>query len=409
MKRLLGVTLGVLTAIGGFVDIGDLVTNALVGARFGMHLAWVVVTGVIGIIVFAEMSGRIAAVSGRPTFDLIRERMGPRTGLVALIGSFLVTVLTMTAELGGVALAVELTVGITYVVFVPIVALLVWFVIWRVKFNTLETTFGLLGLALIAFAVAVWVADPDWSAMWQQVSSPRPTQTEDWPTYWYYAVALFGAAMTPYEVFFFSSGGVEEKWTQRDLSTERVNVFLGFPLGGALSLSIAALATITLLPLGVEVDSLSQTVLPIASVLGTAGLIVVLIGVFGAIFGAALETALASGYAISQYFGWQWGKLVQPRQAPLFHGLVILTLLGGAMLLLTGVDPIKVTEYSVVFSAVALPLTYLPILIVANDPDYLRDKVNRGWTNLLAVFYLGLVVLASLAAIPLMLWTKAGQ
>jgi hypothetical protein len=57
VKRLLSVALGVLTAIGGFVDIGDLVTNAWSGARFGLSLAWVVVVGVLGIIVFAEMSG----------------------------------------------------------------------------------------------------------------------------------------------------------------------------------------------------------------------------------------------------------------------------------------------------------------------------------------------------------------
>ena len=73
MKKYLAVTLGILTAIGGFVDIGDLVTNALVGARFGMSLTWAVVVGVIGIVVFAEMSGRIAAVSGRPVFDLVRR------------------------------------------------------------------------------------------------------------------------------------------------------------------------------------------------------------------------------------------------------------------------------------------------------------------------------------------------
>ena len=35
MKKLFAVALGILTAIGGFVDIGDLVTNAQVGARFG--------------------------------------------------------------------------------------------------------------------------------------------------------------------------------------------------------------------------------------------------------------------------------------------------------------------------------------------------------------------------------------
>jgi uncharacterized membrane protein HdeD (DUF308 family) len=56
VKRLVEITLGILTAIGGFVDIGDLVANAETGARFRLGLAWVVVVGVVGIIVFAEMS-----------------------------------------------------------------------------------------------------------------------------------------------------------------------------------------------------------------------------------------------------------------------------------------------------------------------------------------------------------------
>ena len=77
MKKLLALTLGILTAVGGFVDIGDLVANSATGARFGLRLAWVVVVGVIGIMLFAEMSGRVAAISGRPVFDLVRERLGP--------------------------------------------------------------------------------------------------------------------------------------------------------------------------------------------------------------------------------------------------------------------------------------------------------------------------------------------
>ena len=48
--------------------------------------------------------------------------------------------------------------------------------------------------------------------------------------------------------------------------------------------------------------------------------------------------------------------------------MIICLVVASAAVLITGVDPILVTEYSVVFSAIALPLTYLPILIVANDP-----------------------------------------
>jgi manganese transport protein len=409
MKKIFAVALGVLTAIGGFVDIGDLVTNALVGSRFGMSLAWVVVVGVLGICVFAEMSGRVAAVSGRATFDLIRERLGPRVGLANLLASMGVTFLTFIAEIGGVALALELTTSVNEFLWVPLVGAAVWLVLWRVKFSAVENTFGMMGLALIVFAVAVWQLGPDWHALWVQVRTPKPSAEENWGTYSYYAVALFGAAMTPYEVFFFSSGGVEEQWTEKSLRTMRSNVFIGFPLGGILSLAIAATATLVFLPAGIQVDTLAQVALPVAVALGKIGLAVVLLGIFAATFGAACETGLSVGYSLAQYFGWQWGKFVRPRQAARFHVVLLLSTIAAVGVLLTTVDPIKVTEYSVVFSAIALPLTYFPILVVANDPDYMGTHVNGRFANALGTVYLVLVLVASIAAIPLMLLTKAGQ
>jgi Mn2+/Fe2+ NRAMP family transporter len=409
VKSLLKVFLGVLTAIGGFVDIGDLVANALVGARFGLSLAWVVGVGVIGICVFAEMSGRVAAVTGRGTFDLVRERLGVRTGLVNLVASMLVTFLTLAAEVGGVALALELATSVNYLLFVPMVGFLVWIVIWRMPFEKMERLFGLMGLALLVFAVAVWQLGPDWGQLAHEATHPALPDGEGHPTYWYYAIALFGAAMTPYEVFFFSSGAVEEKWTRKDLRTERVNVFVGFPLGGLLSLAIAASAALVLLPQGIGVDRLDQMTLPIVLSLGKVGLAFAIIGFIGATFGAALETALSTGYSLSQYFGWSWGKFVAPAKAARFHAAVLVALFCGVALILTTIDPIKVTEYSIVFSAVALPLTYFPILVVANDRGYMGESVNGKVGNALASFYLVLLTVVALAAIPLMIATKAGQ
>ncbi len=134
-----------------FVDIGDLVTNAQVGARFGLSLAWVVIVGIVGICVFAEMSGRVAAVSGRAVFDLVRERLGPRMGMVNLFGSMAVTLLTFVAEIGGVALSLELVSSVNEVLLVPFVAFLVWAVLWRARFSVMETVLRLLGLALVVF------------------------------------------------------------------------------------------------------------------------------------------------------------------------------------------------------------------------------------------------------------------
>lgn len=75
---------------------------------------------------------------------------------------------------------------------------------------------------------------------------------------------------------------------------------------------------------------------------------------------------------------------------------------------MTGVDPVQVTEIAVVFSAIALPLTYLPILVVANDPSYMGDRVNGRVLNGVAMVYLVIVLVASVAGIPLMIITGAG-
>ncbi|MCW2765493.1 MAG: natural resistance-associated macrophage protein [Nocardioides sp.] len=409
MKRYLAVALGILTAIGGFVDIGDLVTNAQVGARFGMSLAWVVIVGVLGICVFAEMSGRIAAVSGRATFDLVRERLGPRVGLLNLLGSMGVTFLTFIAEIGGVALSLQLVSSVNELLIVPLVGLLVWLLLWRAKFSAIENVLGLLGLALVVFAVALWQLGPDWGALAHQAATADKPGGESWTVYSYYAVALFGAAMTPYEVFFFSSGGVEEGWSREDIPVMRANVLIGFPLGGLLSLAIAGSTAMVFGPVGITVDTLGQVGLPIAVALGKIGVAVALVGFTAATFGAACETGLSVGYSIAQYFGAQWGKYVRPSEAAAFHLVLMVSTLLATAVLLAKVDPILVTEFSVVFSAVALPLTYFPILVVANDPDYLGEHVNGPVANLLGSIYLVLICVAAAVAVPLMIVTRMGQ
>jgi Mn2+/Fe2+ NRAMP family transporter len=408
VKRLVEITLGILTAIGGFVDIGDLVANAETGARFRLSLAWAVIVGVIGIVIYAEMAGRVTAVSGRAVFDLVRERLGARVALANLLASSFINFLTLTAEIAGVALALELATSVNYLLWIPLVALLVWLVIWRVRFETMERVFGLMGLALIVLGVAVWRLHPDWGGLLTQASDPSVPKSEDIPTYFYFAIALFGAAMTPFEVFFFSSGAVEEHWTPRDLMINKANVYIGFPLGGILSLFLMSSAALVLAPRNISVDNLSQVGLPTAIALGKIGLAILVVGIFAATFGAALETALSSGYAVSQFFGWQWGKYVRPAEASRFHLVMLVSIIGGAVLGLTTVDPVKVTEYSIVLSAAALPLTYFPILVIANDPDFMGERTNSKFVNAVASVYLVLLLMVAVATIPLMIITKAG-
>jgi len=408
VKKLTELTLGILTAIGGMIDISNLVANPQAGARFSMGLAWVIPVGVIGIMLFTEMSARIATVSGRPMFDIVRERMGARLALANLLASFALTVLTLIAEIGGVALVLELMSGVNYLVWIAPIAVLIWFVVWRVPYQHMERLYGLLGLGLAALVVAVWRLHPDWHGLWYSSTHPRIPAGENLGTYAYFAVAQFASIVAVYPVFFYSSGAIEEGWKREDLVIARANVVIGYGIGTVFALGLMALGALALAPGGINPEHLSTSAMPTALTLGKVGLAVLFVGMFAAVFGAALEASLSAGYTVSQYFGWQWGKYVKPREASRFHLVVLVTIVVAAAAVGTTVDPIKVTEFVLLLNAAALPLTFVPTLIVANDPDYLGDKTNSRLTNGLATVYLGLILMAALAAIPLLIVTKVG-
>src|SRR3954470_21085263 len=103
MSKILQLTLGILTAVGGFIDIGELVFAVQAGVKFGYSLLWALVIGTIGIIIFSELSGRIAAVAHKANFDIIKERLPRSLSFSTLVASTALNVLTCAAELGGLA------------------------------------------------------------------------------------------------------------------------------------------------------------------------------------------------------------------------------------------------------------------------------------------------------------------
>jgi manganese transport protein len=112
---------------------------------------------------------------------------------------------------------------------------------------------------------------------------------------------------------------------------------------------------------------------------------------------------------MAQFFGWEWGKYRKPVDAPRFTLAWIVMLGLGFLIVVTGVDPIQVTEFSVIFSVVALPLTYIPILLVANDRAYMGSDANGKVANVFGIAYLVVILIVAVAAIPLMIVTNMGQ
>jgi Mn2+/Fe2+ NRAMP family transporter len=162
-------------------------------------------------------------------------------------------------------------------------------------------------------------------------------------------------------------------------------------------------------PQGIEPELIGTVAMGAEVPFGTIGLILALTGIVFAVGGAAIDTCFSGAYNLGQFFGWEWGKERRPRDAPRFTIAWAVLLVLALAVIMTGIDPVMLTEYSVIFSVVALPLTYIPILLVANDKAYMGRYVNGRLANAFGLFYLVIIAVVALTAIPLMIITHQGQ
>jgi Mn2+/Fe2+ NRAMP family transporter len=409
--KLWDVFLGIMSAIGGNVDIGQLVFTIQGGAKFAYQLLWVIVVGTVGITVFAEMSGRVAVVVRKPAFTLVREQMGPGMGLTLLIAAVAVNLITCTAEVGGIGVVLQLLFGGSNRIVMVAGTLALLAAIGFMKFDSIDRMFGLLGLALVVYVVAAIGGGPNWTEF-ARGFIPRLPDEAHMPglaVYAYFVVALFSALLMSYEVNFYSSGAIEEKWTIKDLPANFMNGVVGFALGGLLTFALVAVGAEAYFGSGVDPHLLGTVATPVAWILGYHALVVALVGIFFAIAGAAAETSLANAYTVAQFFGKPWGKNLKWREAPVFHASWLGSILVGLVVSLSGAKPLDVVQYSVLFAVVLMPFNYYPILRVADDPKVMGEHVNKPLVRWAGWVFLVLIAAAAIAAVPLMIVTHNGE
>ena len=358
----------------------------------------------LGIIVFAEMSGRIVAVSKKPNFQLVRERYSRWLSTFTLVASLLLTVLTLAAELGGLGFLLNYFFDVSTNFFVLVALIAIAAAAYFLPFGGIERIFGYGGLALAVYLAASIKLDPQWT----QVGNGFVPEVHDSTLYWYFVVGLIAAALMPYEIYFYSSGAVEEEWDTRDIKVNRANAIIGFGLGGIFAVAILVASAQVLLPAGVSPDSIGTVALVGQVPYGEVGLVLALVGMMFAVGGATIDTAFSAAYNLAQHQGWKWGKHLGLLNEPRFSLSLVGFALIGFAIAQTGIDPIALTEYAVIFSIPVLPLTYLPILLVGGDRRIMGSHVNGLVSKILGWGYFCLICVLAVAAPILFVVTNGG-
>lgn len=396
MSAIVDLILGIVTSIGGFVEVGSISTAAQAGSEFGFQLLWAIAAATVMLAMLVEMSGRLAAVSRRSVAAAVRERFGIHFQSIPLVAELLIDLLLAAAEIGGVAIAVQLLTGVRFPWWILPAGLVIWTVLWASGFGVIEYGLGLLGLVTLSFVAAAWQLGPDVGDLRASLIPSLPTHHH--LRYAFLAVSILGATVSPYLLNFYASGAIEEKLTEGQLWVNRATAYLGTCFGGVVSMGVLVTSALVLAPRHILVDSYAQAALMFVPVFDRWAVVLFALSLGIGCFGAAVEIVLNAGYLFAQVFGWSWGANRPRRDAARFTVALTVILAGALLVALLGFDPLRLTMISVALTVVIMPFVVLPFLVLMNDPKYVKTHtsgaIGNGFLALLTVLaaWLALVV-----------------
>jgi Mn2+/Fe2+ NRAMP family transporter len=240
---------------------------------------------------------------------------------------------------------------------------------------------------------------PDYGAVLHGVVPTLPRR--DASHYWFVAVSVLGASISPYLYYFYSSGAIEEKWDETYLAANRMIAAIGMSFGGFLSVAVLVLAAILFHPHNIDVDKYQQLPDLLTPIFGRSGFWLVIASLGIACLGATLEISLALAYLIAQGFGWNWGEDLEPRDDARFSLTYTLIVVAAMLFVLIGLDPLKLTQISMALTAASLPVGVFPFLILMNDKRYLQTHTN-GYLGNAVVLVISLIsAVLAIVSIPL--------
>src|ERR1700757_4278933 len=223
----------VLAVVGpGFItanvdnDAGGIYTYSLAGAQFGYSLLWTMIPITVALIVVQEMVARMGAVTGKGLSDLIREEYGFRITFFMMIGILITNFGNVVAEFAGIAGSLELF-GLSKYYTVPICAVIVWLIVVKGQYKSVEKVFLAASFFYITYIVAGVLAKPAWGEA--LIATVKPPARADWMQqgYVYMVIGLVGTTIAPWMQFYLQASVVEKGVTRRQYAASKFDVITG--------------------------------------------------------------------------------------------------------------------------------------------------------------------------------------
>jgi Mn2+/Fe2+ NRAMP family transporter len=366
-------------------DAGGILTYSAAGAQYGYTLLWTMIPITLALIVVQEMCARMGVVTGKGLSDLIREEFGLRITFVIMILLVFVNFTNVVTEFSGIAGSMQLF-HITKYVSVPICALIVWAIIVKGDYKSVEKIFLVASVFYIAYIIAGVLSRPDWHlAMVETVKLPPRSVWSD-KAYIYMTVGVIGTTIAPWMQFYLQSSIVDKGVNVKQYKASRLDVIVGSIFTDVVAWFIIVACAATLYTHGIrniaDPSDAAQAMKPLA---GDYAFILFAAGLFNASLFAASILPLSTAYTVCEGLGFESGLDKGFREAKFFYWFYSLLLFAGAAVVLIPNFPlVKFSILSQVLNGILLPLVLVFMLKLINKHDLMGKYTNTRWFNVIA-------------------------
>ncbi len=398
-------------------DPSGILTYLQAGVILGLRALWTVMITFPLMCAIQEMCGRIGFVTKKGLMRIIKERY-PKSILYSIaFVSIIVITINIGADLMAVGVISERLIGLNRIFWIPAAAFIILICMIFFSYRRFAQIMKYLTISLFFYILTVFLIKMDWFAAIKATLIPRMSFTKE--TFILIA-AILGTTISPYLFFWQTSEEVEEREileennhkksdsplnqtqypsaTKKQIRTLEKDTFTGMLFSNVVMWFIIAGASQLGRLYGIkEITSFDQASTILEPLLGKFAYVMFSLGIIGTGFLAIPVLAGSVGYAFSEIFGWEEGVNKSFRQAKGFYIVIVGATIGGMLITLLGIDPIKLLIYTaVLYSIISPPLIYL-VLKIANDKNIMGENVNGKISNFFSCAALIIITLSIIA------------
>ncbi len=363
-------------------DAGGITTYSVAGAHFGYSLIWSFIPIIVALVIIQEMCSRMAVVTGKGLADLIREEFGVRVTFYAMTVLIFSNLFNTISEFAGIAASAELF-GVSKYVLVPFCALLVWWLIVKGTYKSVEKVFLAACVFYLSYVISGFLSKPDWNEA--IVSSAKPEFHFN-KAYLLMLMGVIGTTIAPWMQFYQQSSVVEKGIKLKNYKYARLDVIVGAFVVNIVAIFIVFVCANVLFKSGIRIETAKDAALALKPLAGKYCFYLFAFGLLNASVFSACILPLSTAYSVCEGMGWEVGVNRRFREAPQFYTLyTAIIIIGMAVILMPGVKLIPIMLLSQASNGLLLPFVLIFMLLLVNNKRLMGKYTNSRIYNLLAI------------------------